>query len=150
MLAVRVHKYTLGDVVQVKNDTSILDIHNLNGNIYRDGVLVPAFGGHLVLKSIQVHAHVARPNVGRVLKVCGIANHGAIYPPSPLLRRWLFSEAACKALDPDISHGAMQGLLSSDPQLLGCLHRWQWLAGAAHQRCPQRLPRRTGPKRTSL
>lgn len=63
-----------------------------------------------------MHIHVSRANMGRVLEVCGVANHGAVDPPPPLGCR-LLGHAAGKALDPDVPHLATLQLLLARPTL---------------------------------
>lgn len=82
---------------------SLLDIHNRNGYIHRQRILIAPFGGHLVLQSIQMDAHVPRAHMGRMLEVGWVPYHGPVYPPPPL-RRWLLRDAAGEALHPDVTH----------------------------------------------
>lgn len=95
---------------------SLLDVHHGNGHVDWQGVLVATLGGHLVLQGIEVHIHVSRANVGRVLEVCGVANHGAVDSPPPL-GCGLLGHAAGKALDPDVPHLATLRLLLARPTL---------------------------------
>lgn len=95
---------------------SLLDVHHRNGHVDWQGVLVATLGGHLVLQGIEVHVHVSRANVGCVLEVCGVPNHGAV-DSSPPLRCGLLGHAAGEALDPDVPHPATLRLLLAGPAL---------------------------------
>lgn len=65
----------------------------------------------MVLECVEMNIHVPRTNMSRVLEVCWVSDHGAVDSP-PSFRSRLLSDAACEALDPDVTHPVVGQLLA--------------------------------------
>lgn len=83
-----------------------------------------------------MNIHVPRANMSRMLEVCWVSNHGAVDSPPPF-RSGLLSDAARKALDPDVTHPVVGQLLAGHTlaaasSALLLRHFLCWLCGRRH------------------